>query len=1017
MTDVAISNPVLNGPYEAPIAYFELGSNGSPTGAVQAGRRPSEWFTPVAAGVKGRRKGKAVQETFDLDPLGERREANTLINDIRREVELWRNRGYPGVTPISRKLMQHWADPARENRVLFCQREAAETSIFLAEVAGRHGADYRTRLDPVNMQHNVGLPRVGLKMATGTGKTVVMAMLIAWQTLNKVYSPNDARFAKRFLVCTPGITIRDRLRVLFPSDPGNYFRERDLVPSDLWSGLAEAQVVIVNYHQFLLRDRKEIQGVASNTRKILRHGKATDPFKESPDEMVSRVLRGFAGARGGKGTREIVVLNDEAHHCYQDKPIEDVDDHDLAGDAEAQQRNADARVWFKGLQAVHRKVGIKTVYDLSATPFYLNGSGYLEGFIFPWVVCDFSLMDAIESGIVKVPRLPIDDDASSSTLVYRDLWQHIGDKLPKRKAKVDEATGLWPIPDTLEGALRSLYRSYERAFSDWEDRLRQWGETPPVFIVVCPNTLVSKLVYEWIAGSDIEQPDGTMRARNGELALLSNVVDGQWLDKPKTILIDSAQLESGDAMKADFKEAAAREIERFKDEMRVRNSSADVENLTDEDLLREVMNTVGKPGKLGEGVRCVVSVSMLTEGWDANTVTHILGVRAFRSRLLCEQVVGRALRRRTYTVNEDGLFDPEYAEVYGVPFDFIPNDRVPSNPLPRRPAVDVHALPDRAALRITFPRLDGYRVEVPDETLYYEFTVESHLHVNMATIATWVQVSGIVGKSAEQELDQFRNARVQQVAYAIADRLLKQFYVAHDGVTKPWLFPRLVEISKAWVEDCVTLDADCTVGLLLLSEGRAKAAEKVFDAIVRQEGNRPEVLRPLLRPFDSVGSTDDVQFFTKKAVEATEKSHVNFVVLDGVKGNEWERQMAALLEGHNRVAAYVKNDHLEFTIPYLHGGVRHNFVPDFLVRLHSSAEDDDVVCTLIIEVSGGRKDAHLREAKATTARDQWCVAVNNHGGFGRWGFVEVSEMTHAARTLNLAITDLYASGAVTGAPD
>lgn len=1007
-----LSNPIINGPYDPPQQHFELDRSGSPTGTLIVGRRPSESFIPIPVSQKGKRA--KAQAVFDFDATGERRELNSLINDVRTEVGLWRARNYPGATAISRKLMTHWADVDRENRVLFCQREAAETAIFLAEVAGRHGvADYRTRLDPLNRLHNDNLPRVALKMATGAGKTVVMAMLIAWQTINKVYSPNDVRFAKRFLIVAPGITIRDRLRVLHPSDSDNYFRERDLVPSDLWGALQEAQILIVNYHQFLLRDRKEIQGVASNTRKILKYGKTVDPFVETPDEMVARVLRNFTGR--GKG--EIIVFNDEAHHCYQDKPLEEIEEGDAGEDPDKEdaQRNVDARVWFKGLQAVRRKIGIKTIYDLSATPFYLKGSGHVEGFIFPWVVSDFSLMDAIESGIVKVPRLPVDDDSDTTTLTYRDMWQHIGTKLPKRKAKVDETTGLWPIPDTLEGALRSLYRSYAKAFAQWETELQQYGETPPVFIVVCPNTLVSKLVYEWIAGQDIPQVDGSTRARKGELELLTNVVDGAWLRKPRTILIDSAQLEVEGAMKDDFKQAVGKEIETFKTELRNRNSAVDVDKLTDEDLLREVMNTVGKKGKLGEGIRCVVSVSMLTEGWDANTVTHIIGVRAFRSRLLCEQVVGRALRRRTYTINDEGRFDPEYAEVYGVPFDFIPSDRTVPNPKPKSPAVEVRALPEREHLRITFPRLEGYRVEIPDARLHHEFTVESHLNLTKETVATWVATQGVVGAGEEQDLEEFRAARPQQVAYEIADRMLKQYYEVHDGEIKPWLFPQLVAIAKQWINECVTVGPGCQIGLLRLAEARAKAAELIFQAIVRQEGVRPEVLRPLFNRHDPEGSTDNVYFFSRKVTIDATKSHVNVVVLDGVKGNTWEETLAKLLEDDDRVAAYVKNDHLEFKIPYLYAGVAHEFLPDFIARL--VPDDDGVERTLIIEVSGGRKDQSRREAKAVTAENQWCVAVNNNGAHGRWGFIEIDEMAHAAYKLNNAIKSLYADGVVTGATD
>jgi type III restriction enzyme len=284
-----IENPIFNGPYDAPSRHFELGPHG-PTGKILDGRRPSESFIPVPAPRKGKNKG---QQALDLDVAGERRESNDLINEIRYQVGLWRQRGYPGVTPISRKLLEHWAEPHRENRVMFCQREAAETASFLAEVSGRQGTpDFRHRLDAENLLHNDGLPRVALKMATGTVKAVVMAMLIAWQTINRVYAPRDGRYSKRFLVVTPGITSRDRLRVIKPSESDNYYRQRDLVPGDLWGALVETEIIVANYHAFLPRTAKEMRGVAANTRKILLYGRRVDPFVESLSPHRSLALAG-----------------------------------------------------------------------------------------------------------------------------------------------------------------------------------------------------------------------------------------------------------------------------------------------------------------------------------------------------------------------------------------------------------------------------------------------------------------------------------------------------------------------------------------------------------------------------------------------------------------------------------------------------------------------------------------------------------------------------------------------------
>lgn len=1003
-----IDNPILNSPYEQPDRHYVIGPQG-PTGEIRDGRRPSESFIPIAVSKKGKKGGDgSEQEGFNFDATGERREKNSLINDLRRDVERWRRDGqYAGVTPISRKLLQHWADPTRENRVIFAQREAAETAIFITEVAGRHApyADWRKRLEPENAAHNGGLPRAALKMATGSGKTIVMAMLIAWQTLNKQYAPRDARFTNRFLVVAPGITIRDRLRVLLPEDAENYYDLRDLVPSDLKGGLDSARIVITNYHSFLLKDAKEIKGVAKNTRLLLKGDRADDPFKETPQAMVSRVLRDL-----GADKQQIMVLNDEAHHCYLARPIQ-------TGEKRAKEQNEEneqAGVWFSGLQAIAKHVGIKQIWDLSATPFYLSGSGYNEGYIFPWTVSDFSLMDAIEAGIVKVPRTPVDDNADDDLVTYLRLWEHVGAHLPKRAAK--DAVKDWLPPKELEGALRSLYRSYEKAYAHWENELRPYGETPPVFIVVCPNTVVSKLVYDWIAGEAVLDEEGEIIAhKQGNLDLFSNISDGQPAARPFTILVDSAQLESGEALKDDFKKAAGLEIAKFKAEYRQRNPGADAEKLTDEDLLREVMNTVGKKGKLGADVRCVVSVSMLTEGWDANTVTHILGVRAFGSQLLCEQVVGRGLRRRNYATNDAGYFEPEYANVYGIPFQFISSDKPIVDPTPPKPSIEVRALEGREDLRINFPKLDGYRVELPDEDIWLDLDNAPVFEIGPNTVPTWVEMGGVVGKRELEEGDP-TSYRPQQVAFALAKRILDEHFT-QAGDRRPWLFPKLVGICQNWIDQRVVLKGDYSLGYLMtITEARVLAAEQVWNAITRHVGNRRERLRPMINRFNPEGSTADVDFVTRKRVVTTEKSEVSHVTLDGKDGNTWEQLLASELELNKNVRSYVKNDHLGFAIPYIHKGRSHAYIPDFLVRLVKHV-DSDVERTLIIEVSGSQKSPGPTQQKATTARDSWCVAVNNHGGFGRWGYVEMTDPNSFKVRIAEAIQALYDDQPIIGDPE
>ena len=693
MSQVVIENPVINSPFVEPTRHFRFGDEGI-TNDIVDGRRASSYFVPIA-----RPRKKGGQLAFETEWIQERIQKNQLINNIRGRVAQWRQAGRPGVTPTTARLLAYWTNPDREKKLFFCQIEALETIIYLTEIARRSGdAWIENALREANDQSNPGLPRLALKMATGSGKTVVMAMLIAWHTLNKAAYGQDARFTNTFLIVAPGITIRDRLRVLLPNDPQNYYRQRDVPPAQEMAQLGQAKIVITNFHAFQLHEKsdaarltKELLAPRSNdfSRSKATEVATTSPFTETPDQMVRRVCREL-------GTKKnIIVINDEAHHCYRRKP--DGEDAKLTGEErlEAKRRDEEARVWISGLEAVKAKLGLKVIYDLSATPFFLRGSGYAEGTLFPWVVADFSLIDAIEAGIVKVPRVPVADDSMiGAQPTYRDLWLRIREHLPRKGRKTEALSGEPKLPLELQGALHSLYSNYEKSYRLWEQNAeaRARGLTPPVFIVVCNNTNVSKLVCDYIAGW--EKPIGAQTVvQAGQLPIFRNDDgDGGWLQRPNTILVDSQQLESGEAMSDDFKAIAAREIEEFKAEYRVRFPGRDAESLTDEDLLREVMNTVGKAGKLGEQVKCVVSVSMLTEGWDAQTVTHILGVRAFGTQLLCEQVVGRALRRTSYAANAAGHFDPEYAEVYGVPFSFIPTSGSSPDPKPGPMPTRVRAL-------------------------------------------------------------------------------------------------------------------------------------------------------------------------------------------------------------------------------------------------------------------------------------------------------------------------------------
>ncbi len=1025
MPDVLIENPVINSPFEEPQHHFKFTDDGITNEVIDA-RRVSSYFVPIP---QPRKRGKQLEFS---EWTQDRIEENKFINQIRARVTIWRKGGYQGITKTTARLLEHWQQPDRARQLFFCQIEALETAIYIGEVAKKYGdAWIENKLREENDGANPGLYRIAIKMATGSGKTVVMAMLIAWQALNKFAHPQDARFSDTFLMVTPGITIRDRLRVLLPNDPHNYYRQMDVVPSDMSVDLGQATLLITNFHAFNLREHTS---AGKLTKSILHRSNdfsrqdatkvattaTTSPFTETPDQMVRRACREL----GNK--KNIVVINDEAHHCYRRKPDDDADEKLSADERqEAKQREEEARVWISGLEAIKAKIGVKVIYDLSATPFFLRGSGYSEGTLFPWVVSDFSLIDAIEAGIVKVPRVPVSDDRMQGELpTYRNIWPLIREHLPKKGRKTESVSGEPKLPKELEGALQSLYSNYEKYYRQWEQATQATEvattnarsarsddfsrPTPPVFIVVCNNTNVSKLVFDYIAGWEKTLKNGSTVPVPGKLPLFSNVEGERWSARPNTILIDSRQLESGEAMSSDFKQIAAAEIEEFKAEYRARFPGRDTDEITDEDLLREVMNTVGKPGRLGEQIKCVVSVSMLTEGWDANTVTHILGVRAFGTQLLCEQVVGRGLRRTSYATNADGKFDPQYAEVYGVPFSFIPSAGSAVDPKPGPTPTRVRALEERIACEITFPRVTGYRYDLPGEKLAAQFALDAHLALSTAELPTKTEMASIIGETSLHTLYGLQNKREQEIDFRLASLLLEGYFRDDAGNSRPWLFPQLLHIARRWRAECVTCKDNAFPQMLLLAQLAHDATEHIYRSIVTSTGG-DKALKPILRPYDTLGSTRYVDFDTTREVYATDpnKCHISYVVLD----SNWEAKMAETLEEMDEVVHYVKNHNLGFIIPYTLDGEEHGYIPDYIVRLRLPSPSQgeaaegvgggEEILNLILEVSGeARKD---KAAKVATARNLWVPAINNHGGFGRWLFLEISDPWDARNTIRATI--------------
>lgn len=989
MSNQFFDQPILNSPYEQPFRHWELDEQGQPTQKIIEDRRKARYITPIP---KPRKRKNAVNQenlVFDegkgLSTQQDQYDPTPIINELRKYVNEWRQSSQSLwlVTPETARLLQHWRHHRFNSiRPFFCQVEAVETAIWLTEVAPESGKSAKKFLEHIknaNNEANPNLLRLALKLATGAGKTTVMAMLIAWQTVNEVRHPNRKRFTRGFLIVAPGLTIRDRLRVLQPNDPDSYYKGRELVPNDMLRDLERAKIVITNYQAFKFRDRIEI---SKGGRSLLQgRGEALQTI-ETEGQMIQRVMPGLMGLKN------IMAINDEAHHCYREKVLQP-DEDDFKGDdkSEAERNNEAARLWISGLESVKRKIGLNQVIDLSATPFFLRGSGYAEGTLFPWTMCDFSLMDAIECGIVKLPRVPVADNIPNADMPrFRELWKHIGPKMPKKGRGKSKTLDPLKIPVELQTALEALYGHYEQTFRLWEESRIS---TPPCFIIVCNNTSTSKLIYDYVSGFERENEDGSLALENGRLALFRNYDEhGNPLGRPHTLLIDSEQLESGEALDNNFRTMAAKEIERFRKEIIERTGDrSKAERITDQDLLREVMNTVGKPGRLGDSIRCVVSVSMLTEGWDANTVTHVLGVRAFGTQLLCEQVIGRALRRQSYDLNSENLFSVEYADVLGIPFDFTAKPVVAPPQKPRE-TIQVKAVrPDRDELEIRFPRVSGYMVELPEERISATFNDDSVLVLDPNLVGPSVtKNAGIIGQDIDLNLVHTKELRNSTILFNLTKRLLYSKFRDAGEEPKLHLFGQLKRITKEWLNNCLECKGETYPAQLMYQELADMACERISAAIVKSYGDQYPV-RAVLDPYNQAGSTMHVNFNTSKIDRYetdSRRCHVNWVIMD----SDWEGEFCRVAESHPRVKAYVKNHALGFEVPYRFGSETRIYRPDFIVLVDDGHGPEDLL-NLVVEIKGFRpEDAKV---KKLTMETYWVPGVNNLGTFGRWAFAEFTD--------------------------
>ncbi|MEK6974937.1 MAG: DEAD/DEAH box helicase family protein [Candidatus Thermoplasmatota archaeon] len=903
-----IDRLIQNNPYREPARYWKFNAT-SRTWRLTEGRREAGYMV----------------QSGDPDDPGDYR-ALRLANQVRPRVKEWRAAGYPGITGVTRRLLEHWTDPnARTFPFFFCQLEAIETLVWLAEAppSAKQGLDWET--------DGGDFVRECCKMATGTGKTIVMGMVIAWHVLNKVAYPQDPRFSKNILVVAPGLTVKERLQVL--KHPDGIYREFSMIPGAMRDQFAQGRVVVENWHTLA---RREEVGPRVMRKKM---------GAESDEAYCRRVLVDIAKASN------LLVINDEAHHAWRVDPKRKAE---FKGeDKDEAQR---ATVWIDGLDIINKARGILKCYDFTATPFASAGKGNQENVIFEWVVSDFGLNDAIESGLVKTPRLPTVDNSIPDAETFRSRLLHIyGEsevqKDLSRKAKPEE-----PLPQLVRNAYELMTKDWARTRDDWA---KEGHPVPPVMITVANTTFTGARIEHGFRTHDLG-----VEAAHDEKGLLR--IDSKMLK-------DVEERDAGVSLALDLDDEA--------------ELTADQRA----ELLRRQVDSVGKPGKPGAHIFNLVSVMMLTEGWDCRTVTHIMGLRAFTSQLLCEQVIGRGLRRTSYETEQvefpDGrkeqLFAAEYVNVFGIPFSFLPleSDETGTSKKPR-PTTDIHTLDERKDLAIKWPNV--LRIEHRlshqlrlDTAKVRPFKIDPSLVSTEAQLAPLMDNRPNPDRATLIELQDLADTRYRQ--QAIVFRQAKSLFenMKEDWKGNPATLAsqtvRLVEefLASGKVDfGGVKFGEDDVRRRIVLALNTPRIVYALKDAITQQSSEESHIVLDATHP---VGSTEDMlPWATRKKSRETKKSHVNRVVLDSA----WEASDAYVIDQSKHVEAWAKNDHLGFEIAYIEMGRVASYRPDFLVRLTNGVN-------LVLETKGKERDA---DRTKWTAMDAWIAAVNQHGGFGQWEF-------------------------------
>ncbi|MEE9913669.1 MAG: DEAD/DEAH box helicase family protein [Deltaproteobacteria bacterium] len=914
-----IDKLIINSPYAVPEKYWEY-IRDTREFLLKDGRRPAGYVV-------------ASESSQAFDDPGVFVEI-ALVNAMRPRIAKWRDADYPGVTGITKRLLKHWQDPEerKDRRFFFCQMEAIETLIWLTE------APEAEKTGIVIPGDGGDFSRWCSKMATGTGKTIIMAMLIAWQVLNKVANSKDARFSKNVLAVAPGLTVRSRLSVLEPAGDGNYYEEFNIVPSSLMETLRQGKVKIINWHM-----------LAWDSEERLAKKKTVDKRGAKSDEAyVREVLKDMSGASN------IIVINDEAHHAWRipaESKVKGVKKEDIE----------ESTVWIGGLDRIHRTRGILRCFDLSATPFAPSGKKATEEALYPWIVSDFGLNDAIESGLVKTPRVVIRDDGRVDANLRSRLYHIYMDNTVKddinRKAEESE-----PLPDLIKNAYLLLGKDWQAAKDAWK---KAGHKIPPVMITVA-NTINTSARIKYSFDHD---------------AFLLSVAGLDDLCTPeKTLQIDSSILNKAEA------EAQPIDVEVEATEENDEDEEAPKERkLTQKqqaEKIRIIINSIGIIGKPGEQMQNVISVGMLSEGWDAKTVTHIMGLRAFSSQLLCEQVVGRGLRRTSYDVGADGLFEPEYVNIFGVPFTFLPHEGGSDGPPPPPPPPKTRIEPvkEKALHEIIIPnvlRIDHvYKPQlVIDMAKVKTLELDPYESITEAELAA--MIAGKPNPAALTEIDLKEIAeklRTQSVVFRIASTIYNSEKKPDWKGSKEAFLIQLIRIVELFIDsDKISIknplfNQEETRRRILVMLNMNKVIQHIWNEI---RANNTLELTPVFDKEKPLLSTRDVRtWWTSKPCENFSKSHINFTVVD----SDWEFLEARNIDNQNAIESFVKNDHLGFAILYNHEGIIRKYYPDFVIKFKNGQY-------LILETKGQDTD---QDKTKRSFLDEWCKAINQHGGFGIW---------------------------------